>query len=76
VLALLHGNTTFYLTSVKPFYIGNIKVIINNPEPKPVPEPNSKAKNNTGMIPPTISTISLKYGREYSYKTLDIIVFL
>jgi hypothetical protein len=76
VLALLRGNTTFRLTSVKPFYIGDIKVITNNPEPKPIPEPNSEAKGNTGIIPPAIPAISLKRGRGYSRKTPDIMVFL
>ena len=76
MLALLYSNTTFYLISVKPFYIGDIKVITNNPKPKPVPKPNSEAKSNTGIIPPTISAISLKYSRERPYKTPDITVFL
>jgi hypothetical protein len=76
MLALLYGNTTFCLTSIKPFYIGDIKVITNNPEPEPIPESNSKAKSNIGMISPAIPAILLKYGREYSCKTLDIIVFL
>jgi hypothetical protein len=76
VLALLHSNTTFYLISIKPFYIGDIKIITNNPEPEPVPEPNSKAKDNIGMISPAIPAISLKHGREHSYKIPDIIVFL
>jgi hypothetical protein len=76
MLALLHGNTTFYLIFVKPFYIENIKVITNNPEPKPIPEPNSKAKGNTGIIPPIISIILLKHNRGYSRKIPDIIIFL
>jgi hypothetical protein len=76
MLALLYSNIIFYLISVKPFYIGNIKVITNNPEPKPVPEPNSKAKGNIGIIPLAIPAISLKHGRGYSYKIPDIIVFL
>ena len=76
MLALSRGNTTFHLTSVKPFYIGDIKVITNNPEPEPVPEPNSEAKGNTGIIPPTIPAILLKRGRERPCKTLDITVFL
>jgi hypothetical protein len=76
VLALLRGNTTFRLISIKPFYIGDIKVITNNPKPKPIPEPNNKAKGNTGIIPLTIPAILLKYSKERSYKTPDITVFL
>jgi hypothetical protein len=76
MLALLYSNTTFCLTSVKPFYIGNIKVITNNPEPEPIPESNSKAKGNTGIIPPAIPTISLKRGRGRSRKIPDIMVLL
>jgi hypothetical protein len=76
VLALPHGNTTFCSTSVKPFYIGNIEVITNDPEPKPVPEPNSKAKGNTGMISPAIPAIPPKHGRECPCKIPDIMVFL
>jgi hypothetical protein len=76
MLALLRSNTTFRLTSVKPFYIGNIKVITNDPKPKPVPEPNSKAKGNTGIISPTIPAILLKHGKERPRKTPNIIVFL
>jgi hypothetical protein len=76
VLALLCSNTTFRLTSIKPFYVGDIKVITNNPEPEPVPEPNSKAKGNTGMISLAIPAISLKHGRGRSCKTPDIMVFL
>jgi hypothetical protein len=67
---------TFCLTSVKPFYIGDIKVITNSPEPKPVSELYSKAKGNTGMISLTIPAILLKHGRECPYKNPDIIVFL
>ena len=76
MLALSRGNTTFCLISVKPFYIGDIKVITNNPEPEPVPEPNNKAKGNTGIIPLTIPAISLKYSRGRPRKTPDITVFL
>jgi hypothetical protein len=76
MLALLHNNTTFYSTSIKPFYIGDIKVITNNPEPKPVPEPNNKAKGNTGIISPAIPAILLKHDRGCPCKTPDITVFL
>jgi hypothetical protein len=76
VLALLRSNTTFRLTSVKPFYIGDIKVITNNPEPEPIPEPNSKAKGNTGIISLIIPAILLKYSRGRPYKNPDFTVFL
>jgi hypothetical protein len=76
MLALLRNNITFRLTFIKPFYIGDIKVITNNPEPELVPEPNSEAKGNIGMISPAILAILLKHGREYPYKIPDIMVFL
>jgi hypothetical protein len=56
--------------------MGNIKVITNSSKPEPISEPNNKTKSNIGMISSTIPTISLKYSREYSYKTPDIIIFL
>ena len=76
MLALLRGNTIFRLTFVKPFYIGDIKVITNSPEPEPIPELYSKAKSNTGMISSTIPAISLKYSRERPCKNPDFTVFL
>jgi hypothetical protein len=76
ILALLYSNTIFYLTSIKPFYIKDIKVIINSPESEPVSEFYNKAKGNTGIISPTISAILLKYSRGYPYKNPDFIVFL
>ena len=72
----LYSNTTFRLTSIKPFYIGDIKVITNSPEPEPIPELYSKAKGNTGIIPLIIPAILLKYNKKYPYKNPDIIVFL
>ena len=38
-------------------------VTTNNPEPESISEPNSKTESNIGIIPSTISTISLKYSR-------------
>ena len=76
MLALPRGNTTFRSISVKPFYVGDIKVITNDPEPEPVPEPNGEAKGNTGIIPPTIPAVSPKRGRGRPRKTPDITVFL
>ncbi|PMD64216.1 uncharacterized protein K444DRAFT_521322, partial [Hyaloscypha bicolor E] len=46
ILALLYSNTIFRLIFIKPFYIGDIKVITNNPESKPIPEFYNKAENN------------------------------
>ena len=76
MLTLLYSNITFYLTSVKPFYIGNIKVITNSPEPKSIPEFYNKAKGNIDIIPLIIPAISLEYSRECPYKNPDIMVFL
>ena len=76
MLALLRGNITFRLISVKPFYIGDIKVITNSPEPEPIPELYSKAKGNTGMISLAIPAILLKHNRECPRKNPDFMVFL
>ena len=76
ILALLYNNTIFYLISIKPFYIRNIKVIINSPEPKTISELYNKAKDNINIISFIIFAILLKYNREYLYKNPDIIVFL
>jgi hypothetical protein len=78
ILALPCSNTTFRSTSVKPFYIGDIKVITDDPEPEPEPvtEPYNKAEGNTGIIPPAIPAIPLKRGRRRPYKNPDITVFL
>jgi hypothetical protein len=76
MLALLYGNTTFRLTSIKPFYIGDIEVITDGSEPEPVPELYSEAKGNIGMISPAIPAILPKCGRGRSRKNPDIMVFL
>ena len=76
ILALLYSNTIFYLTPIKPFYIGDIKVITNSPESEPVSELYNKAKSNTDMISSIIPAILLKYNRGLSYKNPNIIVFL
>jgi hypothetical protein len=72
VLALLRGNTTFRLTSIKPFYIGDIKVSSKGPKDNP----KYYSKGNTGMIPHTILPIPLKYSRGRLYKNPNIMVFL
>jgi hypothetical protein len=74
VLALPHSNTTFRLTSVKPFYIGDIKV--SSKGPKDNSEYYSNSEGNIGIIPPTIPPIPLKYNRGRPYKNPNIIVFL
>jgi len=76
VLALLRGNTTFRLTSVKPFYIGDIEVITDGPEPEPVPELHGEAEGNAGMIPPAVPAIPPKRGRGRPRKNPDFTVFL
>jgi hypothetical protein len=74
VLALLYGNTTFRLTSVKPFYIGDIKAGSEGPEDDP--KYYGKGKSNTGIIPPAILPILLKRSRGRPYKNSNITVFL
>jgi len=74
VLALLYSNTTFRLTSIKLFYIGDIKV--SSKGPKDNPKYYSEGKGNIGIITPTILPISLKYSRGRPYKNPNIIVFL
>jgi hypothetical protein len=72
VLALLYGNTTFYLTSIKPFHVGDIKVSSKGPKD------NLKyyGEGDMGMIPSTIPPIPLKRSRGRPYKNPNIIVFL
>ena len=74
VLALLRGNTTFYLTSIKLFYIGDIKV--SSKGPKDDLEYYSNSESNTGIIPLIILPISLKRSRGRPYKNPNITVFL
>jgi hypothetical protein len=76
ILALLYSNIIFYSTSVKPFYIGDIKVITNSSELESVSELYNKAEGNTDIISPIIPAILLKFNRGYSYKNPDFIVFL
>ena len=74
ILALLYSNTTFYSTSIKLVYIGDIKV--GSKGPKNNPKYYSKDKGNIGIIPPTIPPIPLKYSWGRPYKNPNIIVFL
>jgi hypothetical protein len=74
VLALPRGNTTFRLTSVKPFYVGDIKA--SSKGPKDDPEYYSEGEGDAGIIPLAILPIPLKRGRGRPRKSLNIIVFL
>jgi hypothetical protein len=74
VLALPHGNTTFHLTSVKPFHIGDIKA--SSKGPKDNPEYYSEGEGDVGIIPPAILPIPLKRGRGRPCKNPNITVFL
>jgi hypothetical protein len=74
ILALLRGNTTFRLTSVKPFHVGDIKA--SSKGPKDNPKYHGEGEGDAGIIPPAISPISLKRGRGRPYKNPDITVFL
>ena len=72
VLVLLRSNTTFRLTSIKLFYIRDIKVSSKGPKDNP----KYYSKGNTGIIPLTILLILLKYSRGRPYKNSNITVFL
>jgi hypothetical protein len=74
VLALPRGNTTFRLTSVKPFHVGDIKV--SSKGPKDNPKYHGEGEGNAGIIPPTIPPILLKRGRGRPRKNPNITVFL
>jgi hypothetical protein len=68
ILALLHGNITFRLTSIKPFYIGDIKASSNGPKYNPEyhieGKDDGEGNSSVGIIPPIISiNIPLKRGR-------------
>jgi len=76
VLALLRGNTTFRLTSIKLFYIGDIKASSKGPKDDPKYYSEGNSEGNTGIIPLTILPIPLKYSRGRPYKNSNIIVFL
>jgi len=76
VLALLRGNTTFRLTSIKLFYIGDIKVSSKGPKDNLEYHGKGNGEGDIGIIPPTISPILLKYSRGRPYKNPNITVFL
>jgi hypothetical protein len=74
VLALPRGNTTFRLTSIKPFHVGDIKA--SSKGPKDNPKYYSKGEGNISMIPPIIPPIPLKRSRGKPRKNPNITVFL
>jgi hypothetical protein len=74
VLALLYGNTTFRLTSVKPFHVGDIEV--GSKGPKDDPGYHGEGEGDIGIIPPIILPIPPKYSRGRPRKNPNIIVFL
>ena len=76
MLALPRGNTTFYLTSIKPFYIRDIKASSKGPKDNPKYYGEGNSEGNISAIPLTILPISLKRSRGRPYKNLNIIVFL
>jgi hypothetical protein len=67
VLALLYSNTTFYLTSIKLFYIRDIKASSKGPKDNPKYYIKGKCDNESnssiGIIPLAILVIILKYSR-------------
>jgi hypothetical protein len=74
ILALPRGNTTFRLTSIKPFHVGDIKV--SSKGPKDDPEYHGEGEGNVGIIPPIIPPIPLKRSRGRPHKNPNITVFL
>jgi hypothetical protein len=74
VLALPRGNTTFRLTSIKPFHVGDIKA--SSKGPKDNPKYHGEGEGDIGIIPPTIPPIPLKRGRGRPRKNPNITVFL
>ena len=76
VLALLRGNITFCLISVKPFYIGDIEVGSEGPKNDPEYYGEGNGKGNAGMISPVILPILLKRGRGRPRKNPNVTVFL
>jgi hypothetical protein len=74
VLALPRGNTTFRLTSIKLFHVGDIKA--SSKGPKNNPKYHGEGEGDAGIIPPTILPIPLKRGRGRPCKNPNITVFL
>jgi hypothetical protein len=75
MLALLRGNTTFQLTSIKLFHKGDIKINDKSKrDPKLYnPKLHDEGEGDTDMIPPTIPP---KRGRGRPRKYPNITVFL
>jgi hypothetical protein len=79
ILVLLYSNTTFRLTSIKPFYIEDINISNNNPKLDSefdYSRDGNKGKGNSSRAPLLLPTNPLKRPRGYPYKNPDIIVFL
>jgi hypothetical protein len=76
ILALLYSNTTFYLTSIKLFYIRDIKASSNSSKYNPKYYIKGEGNSSVGIIPSTILAITLKYNKGQPYKNPNIIVFL
>jgi hypothetical protein len=74
ILALPRGNTTFRLTSVKPFHVGDIKA--SSKGPKDDPKYHGEGEGDVGIIPPAILPIPPKCGRGRPRKNPNITVFL
>ena len=76
ILALLYSNTTFRLTSIKLFYIRDIKASSKGPKDNPKYYSKGGGEGNIGIIPPTISPISPKRSRDRPRKNPNVTVFL
>jgi hypothetical protein len=79
ILALLYNNTTFYLTSIKPFYIKDINTSNNNSKLNSefnYSRDRNKGKGNSSRASLLLSTNPLKHPRKRPYKNPNIIVFL
>jgi len=76
VLALPRGNTIFHLTSVKLFYVGDIKVSSEGPKDNPEYHGEGNGEGNTGIIPPAILPIPPKRSRGRPRKNPNVTVFL
>jgi hypothetical protein len=67
ILALLRGNTTFRLISIKLFYVGDIKASSKGPKDNlryyVKGKGDSEGNSNVGIIPLIILAIILKRSR-------------
>jgi hypothetical protein len=72
VLALPHGNTTFRLTSVKPFNVLDNQTKAEHPEP----ECNGQEVEEDIIVINTSPTTPIKRGRGRPRKNANITIFL